>query len=60
MTYNVILKLLPKTMQVPIIKNFMAPHTSRKKIGRVLEKEFLLLKFDGIFANKIHGQVLND
>ena len=44
MTYSVILKLFPKTMQVPIKKNFMAHHTNGKKIGKVLEKEFLLLK----------------
>ena len=60
MTNSVLLKYFPKTMQVPIIKNFMAPHTNRKKIGKFLTKEFLLLKYDGIFPNKIHGQVLND
>ena len=47
-------------MQVQIIKNFMAPHTDRKIFRIVEEKELLLLKYDGIFANKIHGQVLND
>ena len=47
-------------MQVPINKNFMAPHTNRKKIRIVKEKELQLLKKDGIFAFKIHGQVLID
>ena len=60
MTNAVILKLFPKTMQVQIIKNFIAPQTDRKKIGKVLEKECLLLKYDGIFPNKIHGEVLNN
>ena len=47
-------------MQVTIIENFMAAHTNRKKIRKVLEKELLLLKKDGIIANKIHGQVLRE
>ena len=59
-TNSVILKLFPKTMQVPIIKNLMAPHTQRKKIRKALEKEFLLFKKNGIFANKIHCQVLSE
>ena len=39
-TNSVIHKLFPKTMQVLIIKNLMAPHTNRKKIRKFLEKEF--------------------
>ena len=60
MNNSVILKLFPKTMQVPIINTFMAANTYRKKILKVLEKEFFKLKKDGIFSNKIHGQVLNE
>ena len=60
MNNAVILTLFPKTMQVPIIKYFIAPHKNKKKIRIVLEKELLLSKKDGIFANKIYGQVLND
>ena len=47
-------------MQVPIIKNFISPHTLKQLIEKNQEKELLLLKLDGIFANKIHGQVLRD
>ena len=60
MTNSVILRLFPKTMQVPIIKYFMAPNTYRKIFRIVKENELLLLKKDCIFANKKHGQVLND
>ena len=42
MTNSLILKRFPKTMQVPIIKNFMAPHTNRKKILKVLKKKLLI------------------
>ena len=59
-TYAVIIKVFPKTMQFQIIKNFMEPYTNRKKIPKVYEKKLLLLKQDGIFEHKIHGQVLND
>ena len=41
MNNSVILKLFPKTMQVPIINNFMAPHTNRNKIQKDKEKELL-------------------
>ena len=47
-------------MQVPIIKNFMASHTNRKKILKFIKKKLLLKKQDCIFAKKLHGQVLND
>ena len=60
MTNSVILKLFQKTLQVQIIKNFMAPHTNRKIFRKVKDKELILLKYDGIFANKIQCQVLDD
>ena len=47
-------------MQVPIIQNSIRPHTFKKLNLINKEKELLFFKKDGIFTNKIHGQVLRD
>ena len=43
-TKAVILKLFPKTMQVPIINNYMAPHTNRNKNSKSLRKRITYIK----------------
>ena len=41
-------------MQFPIIQKSISPHTL-KQLNKKKKKEYLLLKKDHIFANKIHG-----